>query len=73
MTYDIQTLDNGVVRLSVDFADEGSDITGVTHIHGDINDAARYLPVFEADLRHNNSELQPKAEEQVIMPEGRDI
>lgn len=58
MMHTITVLD-GVARIEVSFTDEGVDLVGVTHVKGGEAEALAYLPVFEADLRRNFSELFP--------------
>ena len=60
-----QTVDNNRTRLTVDFMDEGVDLTGTMLIAGDESAALAYAHFFEADLRRNNAELFPVPE----MPE----
>lgn len=57
---------DGTTTIQVDFADEGVNLQGKTSVKGDETSALRYLPIFEADLRRNNTELFPLPE----MPEG---
>uniref|UniRef100_UPI00261AD744 hypothetical protein n=1 Tax=uncultured Halomonas sp. TaxID=173971 RepID=UPI00261AD744 len=58
MMHTITVLD-GVARIEGAFTDEGVDLAGVTHVKGGEAQALAYLPVFEADLRRNFSELFP--------------
>ena len=45
--------------IKVNFIDEGVELTGETSVKGDESVALSYLPVFEADLRRNFSDLFP--------------
>ena len=65
MMINTQTVDNNRTRLTVDFMDEGVDLTGTMLIAGDESAALAYAHFFEADLRRNNAELFPVPE----MPE----
>ena len=65
MMINTQTVDNNRTRLTVDFMDEGVDLTGTMLIAGDESAALAYASFFEQDLRRNNAELFPVPE----MPE----
>lgn len=70
MTYRLTQLDGGIVRIHVDFADEGVDLQGTTHVAGDEDAACRYLPTFGTDLRRNYAHLFPTPDpEQEPAPE----
>ena len=62
MMINTQTVDNNRTRLTVDFMDEGVDLTGTMLIAGDESAALAYAHFFEADLRRNNAELFPVPE-----------
>ena len=62
MTHYLTVEPNGTTRIDVDFADEGVDLAGVTHVRGGEAEALIYLRVFEADLRSNYVELFPQPE-----------
>lgn len=66
MTHDIVVNDDNTASISVSFLDEGIDLQGNTSVKGGVAEALRYLPVFEADLRRNFSDLFPLPE----MPQG---
>ena len=66
MMINTQTVDNNRTRLTVDFMDEGVDLTGTTLVAGDESAALAYAHFFEQDLRRNNAELFPVPE----MPEA---
>lgn len=60
MTYTLTVLpDQGITRIEVSFSDESVVLAGTTHVKGGEAEALAYLPVFEADLRRNFSELFP--------------
>ena len=62
MMINTQTVDNNRTRLTVDFMDEGVDLTGTMLIASDESAALAYAHFFEADLRRNNAELFPVPE-----------
>ena len=62
MMINTQTVDNNRTRLTVDFMDEGVDLTGTMLVAGDESAALAYAHFFEADLRRNNAELFPVVE-----------
>jgi hypothetical protein len=66
MTYVLMVNPDGTTTIQVDFADEGVNLQGDTVVKGDEAEAVRYLPVFEADLRLNYSDMFPIPE----VPEG---
>ncbi len=66
MMINTQTVDNNRTRLTVDFMDEGVDLTGTMLVVGDESAALAYAHFFEQDLRRNNAELFPVPE----MPEA---
>jgi len=76
MTHSIDDLGNGIVKIVVSFKDEGIELPtesgdGETHIKGTVEDAEKYVKVFEKDLRRNYSHLFPVPEpEMPEMPEG---
>lgn len=69
MTYIVRPNDDGTTTISVSFSDEGVDLNGETTVRGGETEAQRYLPVYEADLRHNFAHLFPRPEPE-SMPEG---
>ena len=69
MTHYLTVEPNGTTRIDVDFADEGVDLAGVTHVRGGEADALIYLRVFVSDLRANYAEMFPQPE----MVEGGDL
>jgi hypothetical protein len=69
MTHVLTLLDDGTTRVQVDFADEGVDLQGTTHVKGDETAALRYLPTFERDLRSNYAHLFPAPPEPEHIPE----
>lgn len=66
MTYVYTSMGDGTMAIEIDFADEGVELQGRTCIKGAEAEVDRYLPVFEADLRRNFSDLFPLP----VMPEG---
>ena len=66
MTYEFIDNQNGTTTINVSFTDESVDLQGTTTIKGGEKEALEYLPVFEADLRRNYSDLFPLTE----MPGG---
>lgn len=62
MMINTQTVDNNRTRLTVDFMDEGVDLTGTMLVAGDESAALAYAHFFEQDLRRNNAELFPQLE-----------
>lgn len=66
MTYEFIDNQNGTTTINVSFTDENVELQGTTTIKGGEQEALEYLPVFEADLRRNYSDLFPLPE----MPEG---
>jgi len=76
MTFNIADLGNGIMRIVVSFEDEGIRLPtasgdGETYVKGTIEDAEKYVKVFEKDLRRNFSHLFPIPEpEEPKMPEG---
>jgi hypothetical protein len=63
MTYNIEELENGITKLTVDFSDEGIDLQGETTVKGTQKDAEKYVKTFANDLKQNNIELFPKLTE----------
>lgn len=59
MIHEITVLDDGTTRIDVSFFDEDVDLHGVTSVKGVLEDAERYLPVYERDLRTNYADLFP--------------
>lgn len=72
MMINTQTVDNNRTRLTVDFMDEGVDLTGTMLVVGDESAALSYAPFFEADLRRNNAELFPVPEMPENIPGGEE-
>ena len=72
MMINTQTVDNNRTRLTVDFMDEGVDLTGTMLIAGDESAALAYAHFFEADLRRNNAELFPVPEIEIPEMEGEE-
>jgi hypothetical protein len=66
MVHNITIVGDGTAKINVDFSDELVDLQGETFVKGGETEALQYLPVFEADLRRNNSEKFPLPE----IPEG---
>ena len=62
MTYQIIAFDNGTHRIQVSFSDEGVALEGETTVKGSPEDAERYVPVFERDLKTNYAHLFPQPE-----------
>jgi hypothetical protein len=62
MTYTTEVLTDGTTRLTVDFSDEGVELTASVLVKGNEEAARSYLPFFEADTRGNNVELFPVPE-----------
>ena len=63
MEYNIEELENGITKLTVDFSDEGIDLQGKTTVKGTAEDAEKYVDTFAKDLKQNNIELFPKPPE----------
>lgn len=61
MTYQLATEGN-LTRITVNFADEGVDLTGETSVIGGEQKALDYLPFFEKDLRRNFADKFPQPE-----------
>lgn len=59
MTYELVESMDGTTTITVDFADEGVELEGITHVKGNTDNARSYLPVFEQDLRNNYSDIFP--------------
>ena len=57
MTYTFTLNPDGTTTIQVDFSDENVNLQGQTSIKGGVVEAMRYLPVFEADLRRNFTDL----------------
>jgi hypothetical protein len=55
-----------VTKLTISFTDEGVELEATTHVKGGEQEALRYLPVFEADIRRNFADHFPAPE----TPEG---
>lgn len=70
MRYNIEQVNENEVLLSVNFDDENVDLQGEIRIKGTQEDALKYLPVFEKDLRRNFADKFPSNFEQ---PEGGEI
>lgn len=70
MTYKITNLEDGRIEIEISFLDEDIDLVGKTTIIGEENDAEKYLPFFEKDLRVNYSYLFPTPEPELILEEG---
>ena len=66
MITNTQAVDSNRIRLTLDFMDEGIDLTGSMLVAGDESAALAYAHFFEQDLRRNNTELFPVPE----MPEA---
>jgi hypothetical protein len=62
MTHTTETLSDGTTRLTLDFSDEGVELTASVLVKGDVATALAYMPFFEVDLRRNNAELFPTPE-----------
>ena len=62
MTYQIIAFGNGIHRIQVSFSDEGVALEGETTVKGTVEDAERYVPVFERDLKTNYAHLFPQPE-----------
>ena len=67
MITNTQAVDSNRIRLTLDFMDEGIDLTGSMLVAGDESAALAYAHFFEQDLRRNNAELFPVPE--IEMPE----
>ncbi len=67
MITNTQAVDSNRIRLTLDFMDEGIDLTGSMLVAGDESAALAYAHSFEQDLRRNNAELFPVPE--IEMPE----
>jgi len=59
MIYQIIENQNNTTNIEVNFIDEGIELIGHTTVKGKTIDAENYIPIFEADLRHNFNELFP--------------
>jgi len=66
MTYVCIAEQDGTTTLTIDFADEGVQLTGETSIKGGEASALTYLPTFELDLRRNFSDKFPVPEVVII-------
>ena len=73
MMINTQTVDNNRTRLTVDFMDEGVDLTGTMLVVGDESAALVYAHFFEQDLRRNNTELFPVPEIEIPEMDGEMI
>jgi len=62
MTYQITDMGNGTHQIQVSFSDEGVALEGETTVKGTLEDAERYVSVFERDLRTNYAHLFPQPE-----------
>ena len=62
MITNIQIVESNRTRLTLDFMDEGIDLTGTMLVVGDESVALAYAHFFEQDLRRNNAELFPVPE-----------
>ena len=62
MITNTQAVDSNRIRLTLDFMDEGIDLTGSMLVAGDESVALAYAHFFEQDLRRNNAELFPVPE-----------
>lgn len=62
MITNTQAVDSNRIRLTLDFMDEGIDLTGSMLVAGDESAALAYAHFFEQDLRRNNAELFPVPE-----------
>lgn len=60
---------DGITLIGVDFSDEGVALQGETTVKGGTEQAEKYLPAFERDLRENYRDLFPVPEPE-IEPEG---
>ena len=65
MTHSVTTAENGTL-LTVDFVDEGVNLTQSILVDGDETKALQYLPFFEKDCRRNFAYLFPRP----TQPEG---
>ncbi|WP_027309426.1 hypothetical protein [Caloramator sp. ALD01] len=70
MKYNIENVNENEVMLHVDFSDEGVELQGETRIKGNQEDALKYLPVFEKDLRINFADKFPV---NIQLPEGGEL
>lgn len=70
MRYNIEYVNENEVKLSVDFLDEGVELQGEIRIKGNQEDALKYLPVFEKDLRRNFTDKFPA---NIEFPEGGEL
>lgn len=70
MRYDIEYVNENEVLLKLNFYDENVDLQGEIRIKGSQDDALRYLPVFERDLRRNFADKFPSNLEH---PEGGEL
>lgn len=59
MKYEIIAGSDGTAVLRINYLDEGIKLQGETSVKGDKVIAERYVAIFDADLRRNNSELFP--------------
>ena len=62
MITNIQIVESNRTRLTLDFMDEGIDLTGSMLVAGDESASLAYAHFFEQDLRRNNAELFPVVE-----------
>ena len=63
MEYNIEELENGITKLTVDFSDEGIELQGETTVKSSKEDAEKYVDTFAKDLKQNNIELFPEPPE----------
>ena len=73
MITNIQIVESNRTRLTLDFMDEGIDLTGSMLVAGDESAARSYAHFFEADLRRNNAELFPVPEIEIPEMDGEMI
>lgn len=59
MKYNVGYVNENEVLLCVDFSDENVELQGEIRIKGNQEDALKYLPVFERDLRRNFADKFP--------------
>lgn len=69
MIYELFDNQDGTTTIKVNFTDEGVDLCGETTVRGGETEALCYLPVFEADLRRNYTDIFPTPE-MPAPPEG---
>jgi len=68
MIAQIGTTQDGLTPLSVDFSDEGVQLTGETTVAGGAEAAAAYAPFFAGDLRKAYAHLFPVPEPETAGP-----